>query len=247
MNRGQLFGILQAEHVPPVLRNILRSAYNKETSELIINGTPTVPWPVRTGVRQGACTSPTLFNLIPEMLARTLTNVDIGMKVGDKTVNVLMYADDIILIANSKPDLEALVRHTEQWASFHELTINATKTEYVVFGRNPRERLWIGERWLAPKTTTTYLGYLRRSGFTGAHAEQQALKADKACFATIGLFRRLPHLPTDTKLTIGNACVRATALYGMEAMRVEKLGKLKKQLNKRLRRVARAATGLTNA
>ena len=116
-----------------------------------------------------------------------------------------MYADDIILIANTKPDLEKLCKKTEQWAAFHDLTINTDKTEYVVFGRNPRSRLDIGGRGIPPRPTASYLGYKRREGFGGAHAKQQVLKAQRACFATIGLFKQLPHLPIDTKLMIGNA------------------------------------------
>jgi hypothetical protein len=99
--------------------------YTNETSSLLLNGNPTEPWAVTTGVRQGASTSPTLFNLIPEQLGKLLLNSGLGVRVGDKTVPSLMYADDIILIAPSKGQLQHLCHITETWASSYGLELNA--------------------------------------------------------------------------------------------------------------------------
>ena len=56
-----------------------------------------------------------------------------------------------------------------------------------------------------PKRVTTYLGYTKKQGFAGAHADGQVQKAEKAAFSVIGLYKRLHGLPVNTKLTIGNA------------------------------------------
>jgi hypothetical protein len=87
--------------------------YTSETSSLLLNGAATEPWAVTTGVRQGASTSPTLFNLIPEQLSKLLTNSNQGVKVGDKTIPALMFADDVILIANTRQQLQHLIGLTE--------------------------------------------------------------------------------------------------------------------------------------
>jgi hypothetical protein len=72
--------------------------------------------------------------LIPEELAKVLSQCDIGVQIGDKTMNVLMYADDIILLATNRIGLQKLVRTAEQWADYHRLKIHPQKTEYIIRG-----------------------------------------------------------------------------------------------------------------
>ena len=83
--------------------------YTKETSRLILNGDPDEEWQVKRGVRQGAVTSPLLFNLIPEQLTRRLNRHGTGLKLqGLPRINCLLYADDLVLLANSKHNLQLL-------------------------------------------------------------------------------------------------------------------------------------------
>ena len=99
----------------------------------MLNGRKTEAWPVGIGVRQGASSSPLLFNLIPEMLSRRLANRTEGIKSGDKVINSLLYADDLILLAENAQDLQSLLDETETWADFYHLRINTSKTEYICF------------------------------------------------------------------------------------------------------------------
>ena len=83
--------------------------YQKETSRLILNGMPDKEWPVKRGVRQGAVTSPLLFNLIPEQLTLRLRRHGTGLKLaGIQRINNLLYADDLVLLADSKHNLQLL-------------------------------------------------------------------------------------------------------------------------------------------
>ena len=59
---------------------ILQEMYEKETSRMILNGMPDAEWIVKRGVRQGAVSSPLLFNLIPEQLTRRLDKNGTGLK-----------------------------------------------------------------------------------------------------------------------------------------------------------------------
>jgi hypothetical protein len=60
----------------------------------------------------------------------------LGIKIGDKRIPALMYADDIILIAPTRRSLQALCNITEEWAFKYGLELNTEKTEYIVFGSN---------------------------------------------------------------------------------------------------------------
>jgi hypothetical protein len=105
IDRKQLFDNLIELNYPQDVVNILGSAYQRETSRLILNGKPSTAWPVNIGVRQGAPSSPTLFNLIPNQLAKALSQLKEGIDIDGTNINVLMYADDIVLLANSQEQL----------------------------------------------------------------------------------------------------------------------------------------------
>ena len=81
VNREILFEMLEETEMDSTICDILKSAYQKEQRALRLNGKLTEPFPIEKGVRQGACTSPILFNLIPYKLAKTLTTMNTGIRI----------------------------------------------------------------------------------------------------------------------------------------------------------------------
>lgn len=131
VDRELLFNLLDDTGVNPTLCDILKSAYTSETSSLLLNNAPTAPFCVQKGVRQGACSSPILFNLLPNQLAKSLKHEQAGVALSDGSwVNCLLYADDIALVASSTSELQDLANKVTEWASQNKLQINAEKTEY---------------------------------------------------------------------------------------------------------------------
>ena len=104
-----LFEILTETGIDPTITDILKSAYQKELSALILNNKRKIPCQVHKGVRQGACSSPQLFNLVPDKLARALQNSTAGIRIDDgQPINCLLYADDIALVAKNHRDAQIL-------------------------------------------------------------------------------------------------------------------------------------------
>ncbi len=60
---------------------------------------------VTVGVRQGDVLSPTLFSLYVNDLAEEINSSKCGVQLGDDTVGILMYADDVCLLAENEVDL----------------------------------------------------------------------------------------------------------------------------------------------
>ena len=63
------------------------------------------------GVCQGCILSPCLFNLYAEYIMRNagLQEAQAGIKVAGRNINNLRYADDTILMAESKKELKSLL------------------------------------------------------------------------------------------------------------------------------------------
>ena len=82
-------------------------------------------FPGTSGIKQRDTLSPTLFCIYD--LAETLKRLNIGIKVNGKNICVLLYADDIVLLAKNEKDLQTFLNTTHEWCSKWTLNINIEK------------------------------------------------------------------------------------------------------------------------
>ena len=59
--------------------------------------------------------------------------MNIGVPIGDETVCVLLYADDIVLLADSVDNLQSLLDRVHLWCQSNGLCINESKTIFITF------------------------------------------------------------------------------------------------------------------
>ena len=57
-------------------------------------------------------------------LAKKFERVENQFQVGEASINALFWADDLILLAKSKEDLESLLKILETYCKDNEFTIN---------------------------------------------------------------------------------------------------------------------------
>ncbi len=72
IRRDQLFGLLTKHQFPMSAINLVKMLYQNESSALLLNRNRSNNWSVNKGVRQGASSSPLIFNLFPEELITRL-------------------------------------------------------------------------------------------------------------------------------------------------------------------------------
>ena len=82
-----LFELLRQSGFDPHTLDVLKAIYNTETSSLILNGRVAKPFKIHQGVRQGASSSPLLFNLVPELLIRRLQTEGAGIRIGLRKID----------------------------------------------------------------------------------------------------------------------------------------------------------------
>lgn len=83
---------------------------------------------IQRGVKQGCPSSPIIFNLALELVIRAVTSqAESGFNLFGLSSNILVYADDIVLIAESESSLQHLLNIVHQWSSWAGLEFNASK------------------------------------------------------------------------------------------------------------------------
>lgn len=91
---------------------------------------------ILSGVRQGDL-SPTLFNFYINDLASGIKNLNLGIPIDDQNnVNILPYADDIVLLAENEKNLQQILDHLYNCCLEWKLEINEDKTNLVHFRKN---------------------------------------------------------------------------------------------------------------
>ena len=95
---------------------------------------------VSNGVRQGGILSSYLFNVYMDDLSIKLNNRRIGCFVGYILVNLILYADVILLISPSAAGLRKLLVDCEDYGSGHDIIFNPKKSAIMIC-RNSNTKL----------------------------------------------------------------------------------------------------------
>ena len=87
------------------------------------------------GVKQGDNLSPTLFSVFLNDLATEIKKLNVGVDTSDGTVSILLYADDIPLIAPSKKNLQKMLDTLSAWTDKWLMNIHPDNPRLYTFGR----------------------------------------------------------------------------------------------------------------
>ena len=169
------------------------------------------------GVPQGDAVSPLLFSLFISDLPDSLAHV--APTLHGVPIPCLLFADDLVVLADSKEELQIAIDSVVTFCEEFNLTINTLKTQYMVFynGSLPRSdvSVFIRDTTLSNTNKFTYLGFTftTRLSFS-THANNLCNKAE----ARIGLlFHRLPlhNLPIKSVISVFDLYVLPIFRYGL--------------------------------
>jgi hypothetical protein len=95
------------------------------------------PFDSTRGVKQGDPLSPLLFGIFIDRIERWVADrcASCGTKMGTRLVRLLLYADDLVLLADCPSKLQQLLTALEDFCAEYDMQVNVGKTEIVVFGR----------------------------------------------------------------------------------------------------------------
>ena len=127
--------ILKEMEIPDHLTCHLRNLYVGQEAT-VRTGHGTIDWfQIGEGVCQGCILSPCLFNLYAEYITRNagLEETQAGIKTAGRNINNLRYADDTILMADSK-ELKSLLMKVKEESEKVGLKLNIQKTKIMASG-----------------------------------------------------------------------------------------------------------------
>ena len=164
------------------------------------------------GVRQGDNLSPTLFSIFLNDLATGIKNLNLGIDIDNYNLTILLYADDIVLLAPSPEKLQQQIDYVNEWCKKWRMNVNADKTQIVHFRplrHSQSAFVWrFGNEVLQVVSSYRYLGvYLHENLDFKVMADAMATSASRALGALRYKLHNLKECRYDTITKLYSCCI----------------------------------------
>src|SRR5574339_265216 len=133
VDHNKLWKILKDMGIPDHLTCLLRNLYAGQEA-MVRTGHGTTDWfQIGKGVHQGCILSPFLFNLYVEYIMRNagLDEAQAGIKIAERNISNLRYADDTTLTAESEEELKSLLMKVKEESEKVGLKLNIQKMKIM--------------------------------------------------------------------------------------------------------------------
>ncbi len=229
VNRNLLWLILKKK-VGLSLTIILMNYYQISNAYVINKNEISETFKTTVGVKQGGPLSPRLFSIYIEDIEQLIDDTNIGIHIGSIRINLLLYADDIVLISETKREMQYLIDIVEQFGKIREIKFNPDKTNFLsVNGHcniriakytNDLNFIRMDNNIIEEVNQLKYLGsYINNNLLNKAHLEERYRMV--ACSVNtlannIGFSSKL--LTPKVKVQLYKTYIRPVLTYGLENM-----------------------------
>ena len=133
---NKLWKILKEMRIPDHLTCILRNLYAGQEATVRTGHGKREWFQMGKGVCQGCILSPCLFNFYAEHIMRNarLDEAQAAIKISRSNINNLRYADDTIIMAESKEELKSLLMKMKEESEKVGLKLNIQKAKFMASG-----------------------------------------------------------------------------------------------------------------
>jgi hypothetical protein len=217
--RDGLFRKMVDDGVPGKLLNLVKRWYKNVTAKVRVNDVDSDWFKSNVGVRQGDTLSPLLFNIFINGIVGKVKESGLGVKIGGETVSVLLFADDMVLVANSKDDLSNLLAKVKQYCDKWQLEVNVNKTKVVVVSKDGNEvaQVKYGQFELECVSKYCYLGMVFSSDGRWKLEVDRRMQAGRAALSSVSknvVWNKNISMPV--KKVVFEALVKSKIVYSSE-------------------------------
>ena len=201
--------------------NIIQSMYKCLKTRVVNNGEKSQAFYCQLGVRQGECLSPFLFALYINDIEQCLESPTSGITLAHMRFLLLLYADDVVIFADSETELQSAINRLHAYCSRWKLQINLSKSYIIVFGRGRanRSQSWTyGDTSIPVISKVKYLGlFFSSSGSSYQTQLTLSEQARKAVFSLHKKLRRFKCMPISATIDLFDKFIDPILNYGCEA------------------------------
>ena len=221
-----MFRKLEHAGVRGMMLDFIKASYKEANLVLRLADATTDAIPLDRGVRQGASSSPTLFNVFFDDLVESLNCTAIDVPGVNQKLPGLFFADDVLAPAENRKQLQVAANRMQKWAKKWEINFNASKCKAMVIHGNNNDLknnpIKLGDEILETVDDFKYLGITVTTSFS-----LKAVTAANAQSALNSLFMLRPFLkasiPLNLKLMVIKGAVLPKILYGSELYGCDKI------------------------
>jgi hypothetical protein len=237
VNREALWNVMRMYDVPEKLICLLKDLHEGTMAAVKWKGGVSDWFEVKTGVRQGCMIAPLLFNIFIDYIVRdALHDMPSGFKLGYRVGNhitwarsdkplheiimqLLMYADDMVLVCDCPHDLKVLIERMDTITQKWGMCINVAKTKIMCIHRNHVEATGINISIRGMKVEVvndfTYLGKHVNSHNTHDGEAVSRIALASRAFQVLRPFWSNKHVSVGTKIAVYKAVVLPCMLYAI--------------------------------
>ncbi len=119
---------------------------------------------IMSGIKHGHTLSPELFYIVIKDIVYKDNKMNQSINIGNKKVNSLLYADDIIVLSNTEEELQTMLNTVYAWSMRNMIKLNDRKSTIVHY-RIPNiphtvTTIFLGETYLSVIKQYKYLGII---------------------------------------------------------------------------------------
>ncbi|MGH7239376.1 MAG: RNA-directed DNA polymerase, partial [Candidatus Saccharimonadales bacterium] len=127
---------------------VIRDMYREVRSSVKVNGRVSEKWASEVGTRQGSVLSPILFSLAVNGIIERLRAKGYGVRMGEELVPGLLFADDLVIMADSEEELRLAIEEVEQWVREWRFIVNNKKCGVMVVAESSKKAREIKRKWM---------------------------------------------------------------------------------------------------
>ena len=218
--KGLLFKIL-CYGISPKFCKILQSMYSQLTACVKLGNKKTKSFVSTIGTRQGCPLSPMLFNLFLNDIPRLLSADKLCKPIvlGDQKINLLMYADDIVILSHTQKGLQHSLDNLYSYCRRWNLNVNIQKTKIMIFNciKTGKYEFTFGNNQVEICTSYSYLGITFTSnGKFKKCIEVLENKASRALFKLMNNIKPCYNVNVKTFCKLFDSLIEPILLYGSE-------------------------------
>ena len=203
--------------------NLIASLYWNQKAAIRIEDQLSDHTKIQRGVRQGCVLSPYLFNIYTEFIFRESEDLE-GVSINGKNINNLRYADDTVLLAESKDDLQILTNNVRHYSKQSGLDMNVKKTKTMVISRDigTRANISIDNEELEQVEEFKYLGQTITADAKTEKEIKIRIGIAKSRFQELKIVLTNRRISQELRLRLVKCFVLSTFTYGCETWTLNK-------------------------